>query len=95
MPIDAGFNIEDFVETYLVGCTGAEIAFVASEAAYNSIRRTINIAGVFERSEQFVASVNNTIIEADFIKAAKTLKESRKRAETAKFRYDFYKSQRR
>ena len=58
------------------------------------IRRTIDITDIFNHPEEFIASMDNVIIESDFVKAATTLKESRKRAETAKFRYDFYKNQR-
>ena len=94
MPVASTFNVEEFVEKHLVGCSGADIAFVASEAAYNSIRRTIDITDIFNHPEEFIASMDNVIIESDFVKAATTLKESRKRAETAKFRYDFYKNQR-
>ena len=94
MPVSSIFDVDEFVEKYLVGCSGAEIAFVASEAAYNSIRRTIDITDFFINPEQFIATSDNIIIENDFIKAATTLKESRKRADTAKFRYDYYKNQR-
>lgn len=94
MPVASTFDVEEFVEKYLIGCSGADIAFVASEAAYNSIRRTIDITDIFNHPEKFIASMDNVIIESDFVKAATTLKESRKRAETAKFRYDFYKNQR-
>ena len=60
---------------------------------------TVNdLAGVeqtkilFDRSKarvfynEAVISENNIIIEADFIKAAKSLKDSRQRADTAKWR---------
>ena len=48
MPVDKHFNKDVFVDKYLVGSSGAEIAFVASEAAYNSIRRTVNIKELFD-----------------------------------------------
>lgn len=88
MPVDVGFDKDRFVEKYLAGCTGAEIAFVASEAAYNSIRRTINIAEIFSKESSFDVSDKHTITECDFIKAVQMLRESRKRADTAKFRYN-------
>ena len=86
MPVDNSFNKDSFVEKYLIGSSGAEIAFVASEAAYNSIRRTINIKQLFDQKNEFEISEKNIIIEADFIKAAKSLKDSRQRADTAKWR---------
>lgn len=88
MPVDVGFDKDRFVEKCLVGCTGAEIAFVASEAAYNSIRRTVDIAEIFSKESSFEVSDEHIITECDFLKAVQMLKESRKRADTAKFRYN-------
>lgn len=93
MPIDSMFKSDEFVEKYLIGCSGAEIAFVVNEAAYNSIRRTIDISELFINHTLFVPTSQNKIIEEDFVKAAKTLKESHKKADTAKYRYDYYKQQ--
>ncbi|MDE7434753.1 MAG: AAA family ATPase [Lachnospiraceae bacterium] len=87
MPIEKRFNKDEFVNRWLIGCSGAEIAFVASEAAYNSIRRTVDINYMFVNNQEINITDNNMIIEEDFIKAAKKLKESQKRAETAKWRY--------
>lgn len=87
MPIVESFDKDAFVERYLTGCSGAEIAFVASEAAYNSIRRTVNIAQLFTAPEAYCISEDNVITEMDFIQAAKSLKASRQRADTAKYRY--------
>ncbi|MEG2639418.1 MAG: hypothetical protein RR992_07945 [Clostridiales bacterium] len=86
MPITESFNRGAFVDKWLIGCSGAEIAFVASEAAYNSIRRTVNIAYMFAHNQEISIAEDNIIIEEYFIKAAKKLKESKKRAETAKWR---------
>ncbi len=88
MPVDPLFDKDRFAEKHLTGSTGAEIAFVASEAAYNSIRRTVDITKVFSKESTFEVSEEHIITEGDFIKAVQTLKESRKRAETAKFRYN-------
>lgn len=74
MPVDEDFNKDNFVEKYLVDCSGAEIAFVASEAAYNSIRRTIKLSDVFSRDYSFSITAENIIIEEDFIKAIQTLR---------------------
>lgn len=87
MPVDVKFNKDKFVEANLIGCSGAEIAFVASEAAYNSIRRTIDISRAFSEKFVFEISDENIITEEDFVRAVQLLKESRKRASTAKFRY--------
>ena len=85
-PVDPSLNRDIFVEKNLNGLTGAEIAFIASEAAYNSIRRTINISDVFLGSE-IALSANNIIIEMDFVRAVKTLKERKTKAYSAKYRY--------
>lgn len=87
MPIVANFDRDAFVEKFLIGCSGAEIAFVASEAAYNSIRRTIDIAALFESGVDAEVSSANIISEQDFVNAAMSLKESQKRADSAKWRY--------
>ncbi len=86
-PVDVTFNKERFVDKYLVGLSGAEIAFVAAEAAYNSIRRTINIGKVFS-GEALSLSDENIIIDRDFIKAVNTLKERKTKADSAKYRYN-------
>lgn len=88
MPVDTSFNKDDFVEKYLVGLSGAEIAFVVSEAAYNSIRRTIDISSLFSSQEKPTMSERNVITELDFINAAKTLRERKRQADTAKYRYN-------
>ncbi|MDE6019715.1 MAG: AAA family ATPase, partial [Ruminococcus sp.] len=59
MPVDPTFDYGSFVERYLVGSTGAEIAFVVSEAAYNSIRRTIDISELFVQHCSFSATNKN------------------------------------
>ncbi|RKJ40556.1 AAA family ATPase [Acutalibacter sp. 1XD8-33] len=87
MPVAKDFDKNDFVEEWLVGCSGAEIDFVVSEAAYNSIRRTVDIGRTFEINTNIDITDKNVIVKEDFVKAAITLKESRARAETAKWRY--------
>ena len=71
---------------YLYNIIKTSWSFVASEAAYNSIRRTVNIKELFDEKCDFVISKENILIEEDFIKAAKLLKDSRQRADTAKWR---------
>ena len=85
-PVDTVFDKDRFVDKYLVGLSGAEIAFVVAEAAYNSIRRTININDVFSGKE-VVLTGENVIIDMDFIRAVNTLKERKTKAYSAKFRY--------
>ncbi len=87
MPVDKSFDKMKFVEEYLNGLSGAEIAFVASEAAYNSIRRTIDMRDAFSGNTVKLTE-DNKVIEMDFIHAVATLKERKKRADTAKFRYN-------
>ena len=89
MPVDASFDKDAFVEKYLIGFSGAEIAFVASEAAYNSIRRTVDISRIFITNEPISLSENNVITEMDFVGAATVLKERKKKADTAKYRYGY------
>lgn len=86
-PVDPGFNRDRFVEKHLVGLSGAEIAFVAAEAAYNSIRRTIDVDGIFH-GDDFVVTDKNTIVDMDFLRAVNILKERKTKADTAKYRYN-------
>ena len=71
MPVDKHFNKDVFVDKYLVGSSGAEIAFVASEAAYNSIRRTVNIKELFDEKCDFVISKENIFNRGRFYKSSK------------------------
>lgn len=88
MPVVPTFNKDAFVEKYLVGCSGADIAFVVAEAAYNSIRRTVNIKELFSSPDTFQVAEENVITEMDFIRAATTLKNNRVKEESAKYRYN-------
>lgn len=87
MPIVTGFDRDAFVEKFLIGCSGAEIAFVASEAAYNSIRRTVDITALFESGADAEISSRNIISEQDFVNAAMLLRKNQKKANNAKWRY--------
>lgn len=68
MPIDQTFDKDYFIKNYLHGLTGAEIAFIATEAAYNSIRRTVDIEKIFQ-GKPFQISPDNVIIDKDFYHA--------------------------
>ena len=70
-----------------MGLSGAEIAFVAAEAAYNSIRRTIDVDGIFQ-GKNVELTGENMIVDMDFIRAVNTLKERKTKADTAKYRYN-------
>ncbi|MBT3319685.1 MAG: 26S protease regulatory subunit [Clostridia bacterium] len=87
MPVDTAFNKDDFVEKNLTGLSGADIAFVAAEAAYNSIRRTIDMDVIFQSNDDILMTVDNIIVDLDFQKAIKKLKTSITRSESAKYRY--------
>ncbi len=86
-PVDPKFDKDKFVEKHLVGLSGAEIAFVAAEAAYNSIRRTIDVAEIFQ-GKNVELTDKNMIVDMDFIRAVNTLKERKTKADTAKYRYN-------
>ena len=79
-PVETSFDKNAFAEKHLVGLSGAEIAFVASEAAYNSIRRTVDI-GRLLKGEKVAPQERNIITEDDFIRAVNTLKERKVRSE--------------
>lgn len=73
MPISDNFKPERFAEK-LLGYTGAEIAFLARESAYNCIRRNINVIDVIENNETI--NYDYLIIsEIDFLYALDMLKE--------------------
>ena len=73
MPINKNFDVEYF-STKLVGSTGAEIAFVTREAAYNCLRRKLNTK-MSNREYQFDdLDLSSFIVnEEDFIKSLNIL----------------------
>ena len=72
MPLDSDFDSSVFAEK-LLGCTGAEIAFVAREAAYNAMRRVIDIERVVLEQQSQVFYQGSTILRQDFERALQTL----------------------
>jgi SpoVK/Ycf46/Vps4 family AAA+-type ATPase len=72
MPIDNKFNTELFPEK-LFGFTGADIAFIIRESAYNCIRRNIDIEETITK-EQDVNYETLIIDENDFELALKMIK---------------------
>ncbi len=76
MPVGNSLNINEF-SAKLLGLSGAEIAFVVNEAAYNALRRTTNIKQlVKEDIEQNFDTIK--IEKKDFEKALKTLLTEKK-----------------
>lgn len=76
MPIDKAFDLEQFAPK-LLGLSGAEIAFVVNESAYNALRRSINIIDSIKKQSK--QSFEDIIIEnQDFEKALQTLKSEKK-----------------
>lgn len=77
MPVDTAFDKDSFVQSHLQGLTGAEIAYIATEAAYNSIRRTVDLKDLFN-GKPFKIEPDNIIIGEDFYKAYHSLKNDKK-----------------
>jgi SpoVK/Ycf46/Vps4 family AAA+-type ATPase len=74
MPVHEEFNSESFSES-LEGLTGAEIAFVAREGAYNCLRRNYTFdPGNFETMSQLKEFNHLKIAEIDFQEALKRIK---------------------
>jgi len=75
-PIDKNFDIDSFSK-YLIGLTGADIAFIAKEAAYNCIRRNVDTKEIITTDKK--TDYNNLIItEDDFIKAYNKIETNNK-----------------
>jgi transitional endoplasmic reticulum ATPase len=75
MPLDKNFNLVEFSKN-LLGLSGAEIAFITNEAAYNAMRRSINIKDLI--NNELEMDYNHVLIEKqDFEKALATLKEEK------------------
>lgn len=70
MPIARLFNIDNFCSK-LVGLSGADIAFIAREAAYNCLRRSIDLNMMFHKSNDSFNFNNLEVSEFDFLKALK------------------------
>ncbi len=76
MPIEGTFDFDEFSKK-LLGLSGAEIAFVVNEAAYNTLRRGRNVKKLIknEAEEDFQ---DLQIEQKDFDKALYTLKSEKK-----------------
>jgi transitional endoplasmic reticulum ATPase len=72
MPVSKLFDMQKFSKK-LLGLSGAEITFVVNEAAYNTLRRSIDIKD--SRKQKIKPNYNKLIVEnEDFEKALATLK---------------------
>lgn len=67
MPLSKSFDKESFSDN-LVGLTGADIAFIATEAAYNCMRRNIDIEDILKNSKS--VKLGNCKINDDDFKLA-------------------------
>ncbi len=66
IPMEGDFDLYGFSEE-LVGLTGAEIAFVAREGAYNCLRRSVNFGDLFEKKDVPDKILNSLeVSETDF-----------------------------
>jgi len=74
MPLDRNFDISLFCER-LFGLTGAEIDFVAREAAYNCLRRNIELEECLSTKNDYEIDYKNMVINIiDFEKSLKKVK---------------------
>lgn len=74
MPLSKNMDIKIFSKN-LIGLSGAEIAFVAHEGAYNCLRRKLNISSIVEHDDFDNINIKRfVVIEKDFNKALKQLK---------------------
>ena len=73
MPIDRDFDREKFSKK-LLGLSGAEIAFVTREAAYNCIRRNVDLGKAIRKGELETIDYHSFVVcEADFVSALNTI----------------------
>ncbi len=73
MPMQSTFDIERFAQK-LLGLTGAEIAFVAREGAYNCLRRSLDFTGLLTRDSLDNNALESLlVVEKDFQSALRSL----------------------
>jgi len=75
MPLDHACNLESIAEK-LIGLSGAEINFVAKEAALNALRRTVNIPGIIKQTGNEETIDDLKVTSFDFFQAIKSLKNN-------------------
>ena len=80
MPLSSRINDEVFAEK-LHGLTGAEIDFVVREAAYNSLRRSLDLKKCISSDNNYKINLNKLrIIETDLEQSLKRVKTMRNEA---------------
>ena len=73
MPVDKSMDKKEFGKR-LIGLSGAEIAFVAREGAYNCLRKNLNMNEIFDKVDSSPVDYESFIIfEKDFYDALQTL----------------------
>lgn len=80
MPLAPSVDTE-VVANELQGFSGAEIAFVAREGAYNCLRRCANLADLIGREESEVPFDDFVVEQRDFEKALQMIRSNHERAE--------------
>nr|MBN1228877.1 AAA family ATPase [Anaerolineae bacterium] len=75
MPLSPNIHIEE-LSNQLLGLTGADIAFVAREGAYNCIRRSFDLNSALLQIEE-IDTTNLMIDEEDFYKALSRITNAR------------------
>ncbi len=73
MPLDSTVDIEALA-CKMLGLSGAEIAFVAREGAFNCLRRNINIGEIIQLSEAEIDYTHLQVSQLDFEKALHSLR---------------------
>ncbi|MFV1967549.1 MAG: 26S protease regulatory subunit [Pirellulaceae bacterium] len=69
----------DRVTSQMRGFTGAEIAFVAREGAYNCLRRCADVADLIAQDESAVTLDSFVVEQSDFEKALKMIEQNHKK----------------
>jgi len=81
MPVAPNFNVRNFSKK-LYGLSGAEIAFIAREGAYNCLRRSVNLENLVKTDSDVPIDLEKlTITEPDFIKALDIIQNQTKNRE--------------
>lgn len=73
MPIDDKFDKEKF-SNLLVGLSGAEISFIGREAAYNCMRRNLNVKELLNNNKEIEDYLKLIVNEDDFYNALNKVK---------------------
>jgi AAA+ superfamily predicted ATPase len=83
MPITASFDRASFADR-LVGLSGADIAFIGREAAYNCLRGRLNVPAILGDQSGVPLSFDSLIVACeDFEIALRRLRESREKTHSA------------